>query len=137
MVFVRQALRAIADSNPESTGVEIHCEKLPCNNTFVHFELNNYGTALPPSVTGSITLMKPYEPVYDTDDCLDSVTLDTCVVRCGSGWVPVSGAQGYDSTLTTTAGLNGGWPYHCRANSTFVVVLDGPMPSCSPSRCLP
>jgi hypothetical protein len=35
--------------------------------------------------------MDPYEPMYDTDDCLDKVTLETCVVRCGLGFTPQSG----------------------------------------------
>jgi hypothetical protein len=123
-------------ANSESTGLEIDCLKLACNNTFVHYGLNHHSTALPGSVTGQKVLMNPYEPKYDTDDCLDAVTLDTCVVRCGLGWSPQSGSTGYDTSLATTAGLAGGWPYHCRANSTYVVVLDGPMPDCDPDRCL-
>ena len=73
--------------------------KLPCNNTFVHEELNLYGTRLPGSVTGYTVFMDPYEPKYDTDDCLDAVTLDTCVVRCGMGWSDVTSADGYDGSL--------------------------------------
>lgn len=87
--------------DPASSGAEIHCEKLPCLNTFVAYELNHYGTVLPGSVIGNITVMDPYEPKYDTDDCLDAVTLDTCVVRCGLGWTATNGAPGYDGSLVT------------------------------------
>lgn len=97
-----------------STGLEIDCLKLACNNTFVHHGLNHHSTSLPGSVTGALVLMDPYEPKYDSDDCLDAVTLDTCVVRCGLGWSPEAGSTGYDGALVTKAALAGGWPYHCR-----------------------
>jgi hypothetical protein len=89
--------------------------------------------------------MDPYEPKYDTRDCLDRVTLDTCVVRCAQGWSPANMALGFDEMLSTShveardangATLKGGWPFECRPNATYSVVLDGPMPTCTPNKCL-
>lgn len=75
----------------------------------MHFELNTFATVLPNSshINEHLVLMNPYEPKYDTDDCLDAHTLDECVVRCGMGWSPEAGSEGYDASLSTGVGMRG------------------------------